>query len=317
MRRTISTLAIAALALTATTVPAVATPAGPSPSATSETDATRTAPSSAKKSRTIDARKLVGKLKVTSERSATKYQRSKFPHWIDADGDGCDTRREVLIEEARKPVKVGRGCWVDKGRWTSYFDNKKHTRAKALDIDHLVPLAEAWRSGASTWDARTRKAFANDLGYAPALVAVTSAVNRKKGDKDPASWLPKRNECRYVSEWVAVKYRWGLSIDKDERKTIRRTLADCAKSQRLVPKPTRAKVGKETSKPKTPNKPAPDVKVKAFKNCTDLLGTYRNGVARSNAAAKGLKRKPFVHAKLYEANKKMDRDKDGVACEQG
>jgi len=294
---------------------------------------------------TTDARKLVSKLKVTSEKSATKYQRSKFKHWIDADRNGCDTRREVLIAEARKRVKVGKGCWVTKGRWTSYFDNKKHTRASSLDIDHLVPLAEAWRLGASTWNASTRQAFANDLKYGPSLVAVTASVNRSKGDKDPASWLPHKNKCRYVSEWVGVKYRWTLSVDKQEKKAIARTLSNCAKSERLVPKPSKAKIGKEpTKKPKPPKKPDPPKKpeppkkpdptptptpepepeepndgvvVKTFANCTDLKGTYPNGVAKSEAAARGLRYKPFVHAKLYEANKKMDRDKDGIACERG
>src|SRR5690606_18654861 len=205
--------------------------------------------------------------------------------------------------------------------WTSYFDNKKHTRASSLQIDHHVPLAEAWRSGASRWNVNTRQAFANDLKYGPSLVAVTGAVNQSKGDKDPSSWLPRRNECRYVAEWVGVKFRWGLAIDKREKKSIRNTLSDCSKSERLVPKPTRAKVGKAAAKkPKTPAKPKPKpktVKVKTFANCTDLKGTYPNGVAKSKSAARGLRYQPLVHAKLYAANSKMDRDKDGVACERG
>src|SRR5690606_5398782 len=107
-------------------------------------------------------------------------------------------------------------------------------------------------SGASTWDARTRKAFANDLGYAPTLAAVTSSVNRKKGDKDPASWLPAKNTCRYVAEWVAVKVRWGLSVDKAEKKKINRTLKGCSKAERKVAKPSKAKISKEPGKPKPP-----------------------------------------------------------------
>lgn len=306
------TLAAATTALlVATAVPAMAATG----SAAEVGPPAQAAASSAKKK--VDARKLLAKLTVKAEKATTPYKRSKFQHWVDADGDGCDTRREVLIAEARKPVKVGKGCKVSKGRWVSYFDKKKHTRASALDIDHLVPLAEAWRSGASRWDARTRRAYANDLGYGPSLVAVTAAMNRKKGDKDPASWLPPANRCRYVAEWVAVKYRWGLTVDKAEKKKVSKVLDTCPKADRKVTKPSKAKIGVQPPKRTDPDKPDDGVVVRAFANCTELLGTYPNGVARSEQAAAGLKRKPFVHAGLYEANKKMDRDQDGVACEQG
>ena len=94
----------------------------------------------------------------------TGYSRDLFPHWIDADGDGCSTRNEVLIAEADDPVTVGTAAALSGGRWFSYYDRVSWTDPGRIDIDHLVPLAEAWDSGARTWTRRTRQAFANDLG---------------------------------------------------------------------------------------------------------------------------------------------------------
>ena len=115
----------------------------------------------------------------------TGYSRSLFPHWIDADGDGCNTRYEVLIAEADDPVTVGSGCSLTGGRWFSYYDRVSWTDTGRIDIDHMVPLAEAWDSGARTWSTATRQAYANDLGDYRSLVGVTDTVNQSKGDKDP------------------------------------------------------------------------------------------------------------------------------------
>jgi len=157
----------------------------------------------------------------------TGYERDAFRHWVDADGDGCDTRDEVLISEADDPVGVGSGCSLSGGRWYSYYDGVSQTQASALDIDHMVPLAEAWDSGARSWSAATRQSFANDLGDARALVAVTASQNRSKGDQDLAEWLPPRDRCRYLREWVAVKHRWRLSVDGAERSAMRSLAEGC------------------------------------------------------------------------------------------
>jgi hypothetical protein len=150
------------------------------------------------------------------------YSRELFHLWIDADHDGCDTRREVLIAEAVVAPVVSDGCILTGGTWLSYYDGKTFTDPAALDIDHVVPLAEAWDSGASTWTAARREAYANDLGVPWALVAVSAASNRSKGDQDPATWLPPSPAatCTYLAAWVEVKIRWSLSIDPLERTAI-------------------------------------------------------------------------------------------------
>jgi hypothetical protein len=147
------------------------------------------------------------------------YERSRFRHWVDKDRDRCDTRREVLLAEAVEKPRRGASCTLTGGRWFSYYDGKYSTNASDLDIDHLVPLAEAWDSGARSWTAKQREAFANDLGDSRTLVAVTSSVNRSKGDRDPTDWLPPRAtaRCRYVTQWVAVKLRWKLRADLAEK----------------------------------------------------------------------------------------------------
>ncbi|GGT58806.1 hypothetical protein GCM10010271_72750 [Streptomyces kurssanovii] len=106
---------------------------------------------------------------------------------------------------------VGAGCSITGGKWLSYYDGQRVTLASALDIEHMVPLAEAWDSGASGWSAAQREAYANDQGAATSLVAVTARTNRSKADQDPAEWLPPASDryCRYIGEWIGTKLRWG------------------------------------------------------------------------------------------------------------
>ncbi len=159
------------------------------------------------------------------------YDRDRFRHWVDADGDCRDTRDEVLAAESRVQVS---GCDVRSGRWLSYYDRRSWTDSGDVDIDHLVALAEAWDSGARRWNARTRQRFANDLGDRRSLVAVTDNVNMSKSDRDPAEWLPQFGQCRYVREWTAVKMRWSLRVDRAERRALVRRADRCANTRLRV-----------------------------------------------------------------------------------
>ena len=171
---------------------------------------------------------------ITDLRTATEvrtgYDRDLFPHWIDADGDGCSTRNEVLISEADDPVNVGPGCSLSGGRWFSYYDQRSWTDTGRIDIDHMVPLAEAWDSGARSWTTATRRLYANDLGDSRSLVGVTDSVNQSKGDQDVAQWLPQFSKCRYLREWVAVKHRWRLSVNSAEKSAMSSLAATCTNS---------------------------------------------------------------------------------------
>ena len=152
------------------------------------------------------------------------YDRDKFRHWTDADGDCQDTRDEVLQEES---LVATSGCDITEGEWWSYYDGVTTEDPSDFDIDHLVPLAESWDSGAKRWTRNTRERFANDLGDPRSLVAVTASANRSKSDRDPAEWMPVRAQCRYVREWVAVKLRWRLTVDEAERTFLVERVDSC------------------------------------------------------------------------------------------
>jgi hypothetical protein len=195
-------------------------------------------------------------LPVAAERRAG-YSRSLFRHWIDADKDGCDTRREVLIAEAVIAPTVSAGCSLSGGRWLSLYDDLTVTDPGGLDIDHLVPLAEAWDSGAYGWDAARRQAYANDLGVAWSLIAVSASSNRSKGDADPAEWLPPDASytCQYVADWVAVKARWSLSVDSAVKAVIASEIACLDMPVRVVP--AGAPTPTPTNGPTPTNAPTP------------------------------------------------------------
>jgi hypothetical protein len=135
----------------------------------------------------------------------------------------------VLIAESRRPVVLGTGCRVGSGEWLSIYDGYVTTDPTELEIDHVVALAEAWESGASGWDPARRRAFANDLEEPGALVAVTAAMNRSKGDRDPAEWQPPRRAawCEFAGSWLRVKVKWDLSADPAEVRALRNMLQGC------------------------------------------------------------------------------------------
>ena len=157
------------------------------------------------------------------------YDRDLFKHWIDADGDSCNAREEVLIIESLEPVTLGAGCKVLTGSWFSSYDAVVITDSSKLDMDHMVPLKEAWDSGANAWSADRRQAFANDLDLQVALIAVSASSNRSKSARDPAEWLPTNvsYRCQYAEDWMAVKVKWELSVDAKEFEALRGVSVEC------------------------------------------------------------------------------------------
>ncbi|MFF7888166.1 HNH endonuclease family protein [Streptomyces sp. NPDC007916] len=177
---------------------------------------------------TLPVRDALAALTVQDE-SRTGYTRDKFKHWTDADHDSCNTRAEVLLAEAVTAPGIGAGCALFGGLWYSAYDDQYFDTARRLDVDHLVPLAEAWDSGASTWTPKERELYANDLDDPRALIAVSAASNRSKADQDPSTWLPPYAGywCQYVTDWVADKTRYRLTIDPAEHTALAQQLAEC------------------------------------------------------------------------------------------
>jgi ABC-2 type transport system ATP-binding protein len=181
------------------------------------------------------ARAELDGLTVTPEGASERYYRDLFPHWITISG-ACNTRETVLARDGESVV-VNDFCAATAGSWYSPYDGQTWTRASDLDIDHIVPLAEAWRSGASTWTTSRRKGFANDLDR-PQLIAVTDNVNQTKGDQDPSAWRPplETYHCTYAKMWIHTKYHWDLTLQASEKIALRDMLATCgSEPERLLP----------------------------------------------------------------------------------
>jgi hypothetical protein len=178
-----------------------------------------------------DAKSVLASIKVENEYKSG-YRRSLFIHWSDLDGNGCDTREEVLKRDSiSKPQVDPYRCYVVAGDWYSKYDGKTLSDRGDVDIDHVVALKEAWDSGAWAWSMSQRQAFANDLTDRRTLIAVTDRVNMSKSDKDPSNWMPplKSYWCAYLGDWISVKARWGLSMDQSEFGRIKNLLAsDCS-----------------------------------------------------------------------------------------
>jgi hypothetical protein len=242
---------------------------------------------------------VLNSLPVTPEQKGG-YARELFRLWVDADSDGCDTREEVLMAEAVS----GRiaGCTVVDGRWLSEYDGDVTSSARSFDIDHMVPLKEAWDSGAWRWTAGTRQSFANDLGYRHSLIAVSASSNRSKSDRDPAEWLPVLARCTYVKQWIAVKYRWRLAVDANEKSSLLKVLRSCPLSMALPPLASR-----RTDPNAVPSAPAEQQSSEGSSASDPRFDTC----GAANAAGFG----PYQRGIDPEYEWYIDRDRDGVACE--
>ena len=152
---------------------------------------------------------------------STRYDRKKWPHWVDYDGDCQDARAEALIAASSVPVKFKRnkGCIVTWGKWFDPYTGKTFEKASDLDVDHIVPLKEAHISGGHLWDINMRRRFANDPKN---LLVVSAGENREKGAKDPSQWLPdtEKYHCDYIAAWAYIKRSYDLKIDRKEQKVI-------------------------------------------------------------------------------------------------
>ena len=173
---------------------------------------------------TSAAQSQLNGLTVRAKNSGSGYDRSLFPHWVVVSSPSCDAREHVLRRDGHT-VTVDGQCRATSGRWSSEYDGVWTGNASEFDIDHMVPLYDAWRSGANTWSTTQRRNFANDV-TAPQLWAVTASTNRSKGDRDPSQWMPPRTaiHCDYVKAWINVKHRYDLSVTSTEKSSIQNTI---------------------------------------------------------------------------------------------
>lgn len=233
------------------TVPSVSSSSAPSLSAPSpaspaplSTPPQSTPPSTATQAPKLpahNARQRLANLRVVDRQPAgiPRYVRKEFgSSWSDIDGNGCNQRDDVLLRDGHKgtlktqwqgrcPHDVLAGTWTDPytGKKLTFTDLKDRKQSQAIQIDHVVPLAEAWRSGAHAWDYEKRRQFANTLDN---LLAVDGPTNMSKGDLDPAAWRPRKGyQCAYASRWIRVKHSWDLGADASEIRALGEMLDYC------------------------------------------------------------------------------------------
>jgi hypothetical protein len=250
---------------------------------------------------------LLDSLRVEEEH-ATGYDRALFRHWDDEDRDGCDTRCEVLTSQMSAD-----------GSWFSEWDGATESDTSLIHIDHVVALAEAWRSGAWDWTVAERDRFADDRAN---LLAVTESSNIRKSDKDAAKWFPSRAEanCLWARTTVAVKVEWGLSVDPAEKDALANLLTSCGAVAPTTTTTTTAPPPPPPPPPPVPVQPvAPPPPPPPVQNCTpgyspclppasdyDCQSGSGNGPAYT-----GRVNVDHAHGDPYD----LDRDGDGVGCE--
>ncbi|KAL7820798.1 hypothetical protein V8C26DRAFT_393364 [Trichoderma gracile] len=172
------------------------------------------------------ARTQLAGLTVAVVGSGTGYSRDLFPTW-DAISGNCNAREYVLKRDG-EGVQVNNACEAQSGNWISPYDNASFTNASSLDIDHMVPLKNAWISGASSWTTAQREALANDVSR-PQLWAVSASSNRSKGDRSPDQWKPPLTSfyCTYAKSWIDVKSFYKLTVTSAEKTALSGMLDTC------------------------------------------------------------------------------------------
>ena len=322
-----ATASAAASSVVSTTTPPAPVPESGEPAVTQtpETPAQQDGTAQADQS---PARAALDELPVKGRAPKTDYSREQFgARWSDIDHNGCDTRNDILRRDLTDvAVAPGtRGCKVLSGDLTSPFTGEfidfvaGVQTSSDVQIDHMVPLSDAWQKGAQNLDADRRTQLANDPLN---LLAVDGPSNSAKGDGDAATWLPPAKEfrCEYVARQILVKQRYELWVTDAEKQAMAGVLSQCPDqsltTDPVVPEPVDvpatpaptqpapveapAVVATAAPVPDAPEVPAPEAQTEVyFAKCAD---------ARDAGAAP-------LHAGQPGYRPGLDGDGDGVACE--
>lgn len=259
---------------------------------------------------------MLAQLTVASESDAgIAYDRELYmpDGWLETDRPGCNVRELVLIAEAIAIAEVDQDCRPLDGLWHSWYDDDPFDDPSRLDIDHMVPLAEAHDSGAAVWPAERKSAFANDLELEAALTAVSASSNRTKRADDPADWKPPLRSawCQYAHDWIAVKVKWSLTADRQEVDALREMLDTCPASyQRRAEYPDRQPIVIQIEEQGEEQQGA-DAEVQtssSYGSCDEAEAAGVERQVRSKGDGRGFARETVPSAR--------DGDGDGIVCEQ-
>jgi hypothetical protein len=201
--------------------------------ATNSTSSTTSAPASSTSSTTstpttTGPRDMLAPLAIDDHPDGSGYKRDLFMpggRWQDTDGNGCDARKDALRAQSQPPVTSPK-CSTAGGRWPLVYVPGETTDPGQVDADHVVPLANAWRSGARHWDTDRLVHYAAD----PAVLwIVDDGANQAKGDRGPEAWRPPVEAvwCTYARRWVGIKVAYGLTATTAERDALGQMLERC------------------------------------------------------------------------------------------
>ncbi|WP_209370734.1 GmrSD restriction endonuclease domain-containing protein [Brevibacterium renqingii] len=261
-------------------------------------------------SATGTAMAMLDELAVKGRAPKTGYDADLFKWRSDADHNGCDTRNDVLRRDLTDiTLKAGtKGCVVIAGALDDEYKGESYAFDRSpnnIDIDHIVARSNAWQTGAAKFDEETLREFGNDPLN---LLAVSSSLNRQKGDADAATWLPphKAYRCEYVARQIAIKHKYELWVVKAEKSAMERVLSSCDEQPAFAddvswPGPgdgDNVTTEQETKKP-AESKSERSSGSTYFKNCT---------AAREAGAAPVREGDPGY-------GRHLDRDGDGIGCE--
>ena len=253
-------------------------------------------------------------LVVSVEHAIPEYSRKEWRNWIDEDGDCQNTRQEVLIRQSTSPVTYveEEQCRVASGTWVDPFSAGEYTDPIYLHIDHMVPLANAHKSGGWIWSEEKKRQYLNDLSYDGHLIAVRTTVNSSKGDNGPEHWKPPVEGywCQYAIDWITVKDRWELFASEAEAAALAEMLKTCTPALTLtvishdIPQPEATPSPTATVEP-TPS-PSPTI-AESYESCEAAEEAGEPRILGSSGLGRG-----FPMEKVPGAR---DGDGDGVVCE--
>ncbi|MGT2462832.1 GmrSD restriction endonuclease domain-containing protein [Sinomonas atrocyanea] len=262
---------------------------------------------------------LLATLPVKGRAPKTGYTRDQFGQaWADVDHNGCDTRNDILKRDLTATAyTAGSRCRIASGTLNDPYTGKTigfvrgNGTSTAVQIDHVVALSDAWQKGAQQLTAAQRTALANDPLN---LLAVDGPTNEAKGDGDAATWLPpnKSYRCQYVARQVSVKATYSLWVTQAEHDAIARVLASCPDQQ--VPTDQKAPA-KPVPAPAAPAPAAPAPAQPAPAPAPVAPAPAPAGVYYANCAAARAAGAAPLYAGQPGYSTKLDRDRDGVACE--
>jgi hypothetical protein len=245
----------------------------------------------------------------------TGYDRDLFGNgWKDPDRNGCDARNDMLNRDLTdKAHKSGTGgCVVTTGvladpltATTVHFVRGNATSSE-VQIDHVVPLSDAWQKGAQQLAPNQREAFGNDPLN---LLATDGSTNASKGDGDAATWLPpnKSFRCEYVALQTAVKAKYGLWMTQAEHDAINGILTTSCPDQPVPADKGGVSVPVAAKPAPAPQPVKEEAAVPAPVNGSDVYYQNCSAVRAAGAAP--------IRAGNPGWESKFDRDGDGVGCE--